>query len=102
MKDEVARNAALLKDQIGAFSQAFADEFLTRVKRRTPVITGRLRDSWQATVNKGTIEIFNDMDYAIFVEEGTHKMTPRGMLRATMIEAEQIATIAKEKAGIKD
>lgn len=45
--------------------------------------------------------IFNDVRYASFVEYGTPKMEPRGMLRVTIMEAEQIAEVAAEKAGLK-
>ena len=86
--------------------------FTRRVIRDTPVDTGRLRGNWQTTLNVPTDEqlgvrpmnqaiseasgvvnrlqignIFwlqNNLPYAAFVENGTNKMPPAGMLRKNL------------------
>lgn len=86
--------------------------FTRRVIRDTPVDTGRLRGNWQTTLNVPTSQqlgvramnqaiseatgvvnrlqignIFwlqNNLPYAAFVENGTNKMPPAGMLRKNL------------------
>lgn len=87
-----------IQKQLDGMEQHFANEFLARVQRRTPVISGTLRDGWKAEVQPGLITIRNEVPYAGFVEYGTSKMAPRAMLRTTIEEAEQIAAEALRKA----
>ena len=92
--------------EVRAFTQRalyfFLADFLDLVKLRTPVITGKLRDGWYGMVQDREVVVANDVDYASYVEYGTHKMAPRGMLRATANESEQIMTRAVARAKLKD
>lgn len=99
--EELNRINAELKKKIDLFTLEFAKEFVMRVKQKTPVITGKLRDGWLSEVKKDVIEVSNTVDYAPFVEFGTHKMSPRGMLRSTVEEADQVAEVARQKAGLE-
>lgn len=84
-------------EEIDGFLESFMEEFTKRVKRRTPVRTGELRVSFDYTVEDNFIEFGSDLDYASFVEWGTPKMAPQGMVSVTCEEAEQIAEMAARK-----
>ena len=77
-------------DKIETFKQKFMSEFLKRVVRRTPVDTGKLQGSWVGRVD-GNIYVENSAEYAEFVENGTPKNAPVGMIRTTVAEAQSIA-----------
>lgn len=79
----------------------FAEESVARIKRRTPSVTGTLRDGWQSSVTSDSITISNDVPYAGFVEYGTNKVAPRAMVRTTAEEAQSIWSQSVEKAGLK-
>ena len=60
----------------------------------TPVDTGRLRAGWhlssraRSTSKKAKnpyVNIFNRVEYVLYVEFGTSKMAPRGMARKAML-----------------
>lgn len=86
--------------KLGKFEEEFAKEFVNRVKIKTPVLSGKLQDGWDYTINTGSIDISNSEDYAKYVEFGTVKQPPKAMVQTTMLEVDQIAEIAKEKAHI--
>lgn len=89
-----------LEKKLARFDDEFAKEFVDRVKSRTPVITGYLKGSWASDVGKTEILIYNTAEYASYVEYGTERLAPRGMLATTITEKEQIAAVAKQKAGL--
>ena len=87
---------------VGDFKKEFKDEFIQRVKRRTPVsnhplTAGTLQRGWDGEVLSDAIEITNEVEYASFVEYGTRHMSPRRMLGLTILEADLIADIAARK-----
>lgn len=100
-KGEIDNVFAGLQTQLRNFKEEFGMEFMERVKSRTPVRTGHLQNSWGFTMKKTDIEIYNTAEYAAYVEYGTEHIEPRGMLRATLLEVEQIAEVAKERAEAK-
>jgi hypothetical protein len=61
-----------------------------RVKQKTLVRTGALRDAWAFEVDGSLLTVGNTMPYAIFVELGTPKMAPQGMLSTTILEVPQL------------
>jgi hypothetical protein len=61
-----------------------------RVKQKTPVRTGALRDAWTYEVDESLLTVGNTIPYAIFVELGTPKMAPQGMLSTTILEVPQL------------
>jgi hypothetical protein len=87
-------------DLLKKFREEFAKEFLARVKDRTPFVTGVLQEGWDKDITDSAVEIYNNVEYAPFVEYGTYKMAPVGMLRTTALEAQEIAELAKERAGL--
>jgi hypothetical protein len=90
-----------LDTKLRKFKSQWGVEFMERVKARTPVDSGHLQASWGFTMLATDIEIYNVADYASYVEYGTPHMAPRGMMRTTMLEADQISEVAAEKAGLK-
>lgn len=61
-------------------------EVAERIRRRTPVDTGRARAGW--VVNGDVIS--NDVPYIGYLEMGTPRMAPFGMVRTTMEEVPSI------------
>lgn len=72
-----------------------------RVEQRTPKKTGALSRGWGFEMKANDITIYNTKDYASFVEYGTPRMPPVGMLRATLNEIEDISAEAARKVGLK-
>ena len=87
-----------LNTRLRKFKEEFGMEFMERVKQRTPVRTGALQRGWGFQMRQTDIEVYNIQDYATFVEYGTPYMAPRGMLRTTLLEAEDIAQVAAERS----
>jgi len=83
------------------FKKEYAMEFQRRVEERTPVLTGALQKGWLNALTQTGFTISNIQPYASYVEYGTEKMAPRAMIGTTILESEQIAKVAKDKAGIK-
>ena len=50
-------------------------------KNNTPVDTGNLKNSIDYSVNENVLNIGSDLEYAIYVEEGTRKIVGHHMLR---------------------
>lgn len=66
------------------------DELLTelekRMKLKTPVLSGRLKDGWKVEGNS----VINDVEYAGYVEMGTVHQRPVGMMSSTLLEVDDI------------
>jgi hypothetical protein len=90
-----------LNTRLRKFKEEWGVECLERARVRTPVDTGALRGAWHFVIKATDIVISNGMDYAYWVENGTQKMAPRGMLATTLLEADQITEVARQKAGLK-
>lgn len=101
MSSKNAQVFAEIQTQLDALVPAFIDEFIPRVRFRTPRVTGKLQEGWYGRDEGGGVAyIGNDVDYAPYVEYGTYKMAPRGMLQTTLEESDQILDIARKKAGL--
>lgn len=57
-----------------------------RIKARSPVKTGRLRDGWQANLEGYGLRIENPVPYTIFQEMGTKHFPGKQMLSSTYPE----------------
>ena len=101
MSEDITSVFLLIDGNLSKYKKEFADEFLKRVKQRTPVDTGTLQGAWTATFEDKSVTIENDTPYAGYVEMGTVHHSPVGMLRTTVAEAENISEVAKERAGLK-
>ena len=89
-----------LGTRLRKFKQEFAIEFQKRIEDRTPVVSGALKNGWVTTQTQQGITLSNTQDYAGYVEYGTDKMAPRAMVATTLLEKDQIAQIAKKRAGL--
>lgn len=77
---------------VEAFMQAFATEFVNRVKVRTPVQTGALVNGYEiVNVTDQGFSLANNVSYFDFVENGTVNQAPVYMVRTTAEESESIA-----------
>jgi hypothetical protein len=76
-----------------------AKEFLARLNMRTPVDTGALQAANKVEVVDNTIVVSNDKDYFDYVEDGTPKMRPVGMLKITEAELPAIVRVALQRAS---
>jgi hypothetical protein len=90
-----------LDTKLRRFKMEYGVELLERTRQRTPVRTGALLGGWGFELKQTSIWVYNTQPYAGYVEYGTPTMAPRAMLRTSLAESEQIALVAKEKAGIK-
>lgn len=84
-------NAALKKiaancpKEIARFMASEAEKVKGRVKAKTPVDTGRLRNSWTSTVSGNTAEIFTPVEYAPYVEFG-HRVKIHGRFTGNVVQ----------------
>ena len=90
-----------LNTRLKNFRREFGMELIERVKQRTPVLTGEMQRGWGFEMRKDDIEIYNVAPHSAYVEYGTPNMAPRAPLRTTLLEAEDIAKVAAERAGLK-
>lgn len=63
-----------------------SQELLEKIKDRTPVDTGKAQAGWKLDDNV----IYNDVEYIEYLENGTPKMAPVGMVRLALEEADDI------------
>jgi len=82
---------------LSEFNAKFLEEFLIRVKQRTPVRTGFLQESWGGNNQPTKMEIFNGAPYAEYIENGTERIAPVGMLKTTILEGQDIANKVMEE-----
>lgn len=66
-------------------AKELAEILLKYAVDKTPVLTGNLKNGWKISQlkkqgNTYTIEVFNDVEYASFVEYGTRKQQGKFML----------------------
>lgn len=96
-----------------------------KVVLRTPVKTGRLRKSWQPTINSPSVSLkkangdaiitkvsqaklgdsiflINNLPYAQKIEAGSSNQAPAGMVRVTVAEYQKIINenVIKAKGGL--
>ena len=96
-----------------------------KVVSRTPVKTGRLRKSWQPTINSPSVSLkkangdaiitkvsqaklgdsiflVNNLPYAQKIEAGSSNQAPAGMVRVTVAEYQKIINenVIKAKGGL--
>lgn len=104
------------EDQLVKLHRKISLEALARIILKTPVDTGRARGNWQVGINKypsnqldvtdksgdkalakgiaktlkippfANVWISNNVDYIIYLEEGTSKQSPKGMIKLTIEE----------------
>jgi hypothetical protein len=93
-------------EQIKRLPKAFGNEMLKRVKEKSPVRTGLLKDSWVLEVAAGVMNIKNTAKdeegelYTPYVEYGTAKAPGQFMLTATVNERGDILKVAKKNVGL--
>jgi len=116
---EIAKlTKTLPREQITLVQKKLALQFLRGVVMKTPVDTGRARGGWTTTINKPSLDlveavrdapevfaeaaavlgdleayrivwIANNVEYLVWLEEGTSKQAPAGMVSVTLAELAQ-------------
>lgn len=82
--------ASFVEDDLLEFIDEIEQAVFDEIVDRTPVLSGTLRDGWQ----HGNNEIWNDVPYAGYVEDGTSKQLPAAMVATTLHDIDNIiATI---------
>lgn len=74
------------------------EELTGKIKKETPVDTGKLRGSWTPKLSRDKLEVKNTRNYAVFVEKGTgifgkkrHRIFPKNAnVLTAKIDGEQI------------
>lgn len=93
-------------DMLALFVNLVGSTF-AKVQDRTPVDTGHARSAWvletvQQDPNVAWFRIHNGVLYVVFLEYGSSRQAPAGMLRVSLLEAEQAlirATSELRRAG---
>lgn len=95
-----------MSDKLDKAREAFGEEVLKRLQEYSPVLTGRLKNSWEKTDEDGVLTFTNTAvdeqgePYAIFVEFGTVHMPGQFFATRVMAEADQIWQVAKQKSDL--
>ena len=119
---EINEFAQNIPNQVTVMQKKIVLEALRRIVLRTPVDTGRARGNWQtaiarpltgqletvdkaghATITKGlqavsnlppysVVWLSNNLDYIEFLEEGSSRQAPEGMVAITVEELRQMFT----------
>jgi hypothetical protein len=71
---------------IAGLEDHIISEVWSRIRQRTPVDTGRARAGWEISGNT----ITNEVPYVGFLEHGTDRMAPFGMVATTLEEVPSI------------
>jgi hypothetical protein len=117
---EIDEFCQTIPDKVNTVQKVIVLEALKRLVEKTPVKTGRARGNWQATIDaaaEGQLEvtdidgqatiskglsilgemqpycivwISNNVDYIEFLEDGSSKQAPEGMLAITVEELMQM------------
>jgi HK97 gp10 family phage protein len=95
--NQLDERAPIILKAVGIEAQGNAIDEITRLRA---VDTGRLRNSMDYKVNDKTVYIGTNVEYAPYVELGTHKMAARPFLRNAILNyADDYKHIVKE--GLK-
>jgi len=108
----------LTKEQAAALLRKVAFQLLGLIVTKTPVDTGRAQNNWQVSVDTGsreaviagkrskaeieaealsalafvkpfsTVLLYNNVEYIVFLEEGSSGQAPRGMVQISIQEVE--------------
>lgn len=65
-----------LENFIDEESDELLNELYDNIKADTPVDKGRAKNGWRIKDNA----LYNDVDYVIYLEEGSSKQAPRGFI----------------------
>jgi hypothetical protein len=78
--------ADIIEEAIKTESEGSARFVLEGVKAKTPVDTGRARDGWKMEIDGEEYRVFNEVPYIGFLEAGSSKQAPQGMVALTLSE----------------
>ena len=86
-----------LKNVDDMFADEFGKEYLKRVKEKTPVRSGTLRDGWEVKTPNNDVVVENNVPYADYVENGTEHMAGAFMAKVTASETGEIIKVVERR-----
>ena len=91
--EEIRKFEKQLEKEVNDMIYINGVQLFKKIIDRTPVVTGTLKDGWKFNSSKvdgyTAIDITNDVEYAIYVEEGTDKFSGRHMVDLSVAEQER-------------
>jgi len=60
------------------------EDLLVNIKELTPVDKGRAKAGWDKVTTNEYSTIFNDVEYIVFLEEGSSTQAPNGMVKVSI------------------
>ena len=101
MKDNSKKVLSNLDKEMNKKIKDSLQVLLNDIQAKTPVDTGKLRDSIKISQNKKEGTVATDLDYAKFVEYGTKDTQPAAMFRKGMASAKnKIKSIMDKKVTL--
>lgn len=82
-----------IAEDLNEIKDAYIDELLRTIVEKTPVDTGRAKAGW---IRNGD-DIVNPVPYVEYLETGTDKMRPIGMVASTMVNGQRILDLTISK-----
>lgn len=88
-------------EQMGVLFKNVVGETFSKVQVRTPVKTGHARSGWRLekitdTPTEKHYRIVNTVPYVVFLEYGSSKQAPAGMVRVSLLESQRAIQEATE------
>lgn len=94
---DLATDIEKFMKELEKLDEKIANELVERTKRRTPVRSGKLQNSYEVQMKPDGFEIRNDQDYVFYVELGTTKTDPVRMAGRAVDEMPQVIEKTKPK-----
>lgn len=77
----ISRDLERLRDREAL---SLANRLLSGVRQRTPVRSGRAKASWSRRKDRNDYVISNSQDYTVFLDQGSSRQAPRGIVKPTI------------------
>lgn len=87
------RYKKVLKESLNELGETAVEE----IKKETPVQTGNLKDNNYHDIKDDALFVYNTVEYAPYVEQGTYKMKPNPFMRRAIINSRTKFTAILEK-----
>ena len=76
--------ASKLESESAETTRRIGEDLFVSIKDLTPVKTGRARDGWKNVSNREYTTIFNEVEYVVYLEEGTSTQAPNGFVKVSI------------------
>lgn len=86
LEEELSRIVKTADSKIKENMSVNSVNLVTELSRKTPVDTGRARDSWNLELNGDTSRIINDVPYIDRLNAGSSKQAPAHFVESTALK----------------